>query len=203
MDEATRHRIFEPFFTTKGPGKGTGLGLALVFSIVQNHHGFVGVESKLGIGTTFSVYLPVQERAFESSQPSGMTARDVPGGTETILLIEDEETLRELVRAVLVSKGYTVIAAEDGEEGLKAFLSHQEEIAVVICDLGLPRLGGVEVLQRIRARIPRTKVIIASGFIDQDAKAAMYKAGANEFIQKPYSPDEVLRKIRSIIDAGD
>jgi len=203
MDEATRHRIFEPFFTTKGPGKGTGLGLALVFSIVQNHHGFVGVESKLGIGTTFTVYLPVQEHAFESSQPSGKTARDVPGGTETILLIEDEETLRELVRAVLVSKGYTVITAEDGEEGLKAFLSHQEEIAVVICDVGLPRLGGVEVLQRIRARIPRTKVIIASGFIDQDAKAAMYKAGANEFIQKPYSPDEVLRKIRDIVDAGD
>ena len=107
------------------------------------------------------------------------------------------------MRAVLVSKGYTVITAEDGEEGLKAFLSHQEEIAVVICDVGLPRLGGVEVLQRIRARIPRTKVIIASGFIDQDAKAAMYKAGANEFIQKPYSPDEVLRKIRDIVDAGD
>jgi PAS domain S-box-containing protein len=202
MDEATRRRIFEPFFTTKGPGKGTGLGLALVFGIVENHGGLVGVETKLGVGTTFTVYLPVQERAPENSQPSRLVAQDVAGGSETLLLIEDEETLRELVKAVLVSKGYTVITAEDGKQGFEAFLRHQKEIAVVILDLGLPKLGGLEVYKRVREKDSKVKVILASGFIDPETKSEVYEAGVKHFVQKPYSPDDVLQRIRDVID-GD
>ena len=202
MDETTRHRIFEPFFTTKGPGKGTGLGLALVFGIVENHGGLIAVESKLGVGTTFTVYLPVQERAHESSQPSRLAAQDVPGGSETLLLIEDEETLRELLKAVLVSKGYTVIAAEDGKQGISAFLKHQREIALVILDLGLPKLDGLGVFKRVREKDPEAKVILASGFIDPETKKEVHEAGIEHFVQKPYSPDDVLRKIRHVIDAG-
>jgi len=198
----TRHRIFEPFFTTKGPGKGTGLGLALVFGIVENHGGLVDVESKLGVGTTFTVYLPVQERAQEGSQPARLAAQDVPGGSETLLVIEDEETLRELLKAVLVSKGYTVMTAEDGKEGVEAFMKHQAEIAVVILDLGLPKLGGLEVFKRVREKDPEATVILASGFIDPETKKEVYEAGVKHFVQKPYSPDDVLKKIRHVIDAG-
>jgi two-component system cell cycle sensor histidine kinase/response regulator CckA len=202
MDEMTRHRIFEPFFTTKGPGKGTGLGLALVFGIVENHGGLVDVESKLGVGTTFTVYLPVQERTQEGSQPARLAAQDVPGGSETLLVIEDEETLRELLKAVLVSKGYTVMTAEDGKEGVEAFMKHQAEIAVVILDLGLPKLGGLEVFKRVREKDPEATVILASGFIDPETKKEVYEAGVKHFVQKPYSPDDVLKKIRHVIDAG-
>ncbi len=203
MDDATRHRIFEPFFTTKGPGKRTGLGLALVFGIVESHKGFIDVESKLGEGTTFAVYLPVLERAVESSLQSKRAAHDAPGGSETILLIEDEATLRELVKAFLQFKGYTVITAEDGEQGWKTFLSQKDQIAIVISDLGLPRLTGIEVFERIKAHSARAKVILASGFLDPETKSEMYKVGAKHFIQKPYSPDDVLQKIRDVIDASE
>ena len=200
MDEATRLRIFEPFFTTKDIGKGTGLGLSLVFGIVGNHNGFIDVQSQLGKGTTFTVYLPVPERTPEVSQPTRQAIEEIPGGTETILLIEDEEMLRELVKALLVSKGYTVLTAEDGMQGVEMYRSHQKEIAVVLSDLGLPLLSGQDVFRKIRELDPQAKVILASGFIDPETKAEMYKAGAKHFIQKPYSHDEVLQKIREVID---
>ena len=200
MDEATKQRIFEPFFTTKDVGKGTGLGLALVHGIVENHHGFIDVATEPGKGTTFSIYLPVEERPIESHGTSKKAMEDVPGGTETILLIEDEEMLGELARAFLVSKGYTVLTARDGEEGVEVFSRHQKEISVVVTDMGLPKLGGEEVLKRIRGIDPKAKVILASGFIDPETKSEMYKAGAKRFIQKPYSHDEVLQAIRQVID---
>jgi signal transduction histidine kinase/CheY-like chemotaxis protein len=203
MSATIRQRVFEPFFTTKGPGKGTGLGLALVTSIVESHNGIVGVESKLGTGTTFTVYLPALEHAAEATHQARQAIQDVPGGSETILLIEDEERLRELLRAMLVAKGYSVITAGDGKQGLEEFLAHQGEIAVVVSDLGLPMLGGVEVFERIRAKDPRAKVIVASGIIDEETKSEVRRVGATHFIQKPYLPDEVLRKIREVIDTDE
>ncbi len=200
MDEATRQRIFEPFFTTKDIGKGTGLGLALVFSIVGNHNGFIDVQSKLDEGTTFTIYLPISERTPEVSQPTRQAVEEIPGGTETILVIEDEEMLRNLVKAVLVSKGYTVLTAEDGMQGVEMYQSHQDQIAIVLSDVGLPALSGQDVLKRIREMNPKAKVILASGFIDPETKSEMYKAGLKNFIQKPYLPDEVLQKIREVID---
>ena len=201
MDEATRQRIFEPFFTTKGPGKGTGLGLAVVFGIVEYHNGFIDVRTALGEGTSFTVYLPIPEFIGHETQAAGKVLVDIPGGTETILFIEDEEALRSLAKGILVSKGYTVLTAEDGMEGVEMYRSHQKEIAVVVSDIGLPILGGQDVFRKIRAINPEAKVIFASGFFDPDTKTDMYKAGLKDFIQKPYMQDEVLQKIRAAIDS--
>ncbi|MBU1423409.1 MAG: response regulator [Bacteroidetes bacterium] len=203
MDEATLQKIFEPFFTTKEIGKGTGLGLALVYGIVENHNGFLDVISELGKGTTFHVYLPVQEQTLEGFELSKVAEQDIPGGTETVLFIEDEEMLREIVKSTLISKGYTVITAQDGEEGVEAFSRHQKEISVVVTDMGLPKFGGEEVFRKIRAINPKAKVILISGFIDPHVKSELYKAGVKLFIQKPYMPYEVLINVRDVIDAGE
>jgi PAS domain S-box-containing protein len=202
MDESTRQRIFEPFFTTKGPGKGTGLGLAVVFGIVEHHSGFIDVRSAPGEGTSLSVYLPIPERALEEVQVARTSPEEIPGGTETVLIIEDEETLRELLKAFLVSKGYTVLTAEDGMQGVEMYQSHQKEIAVVLSDMGLPILSGQDVFRKIREINSEAKVIFASGFIDPGTKSEMYSAGLKNFIQKPYMQDEVLTKIRAAIDTN-
>lgn len=199
IDEQTRSRIFEPFFTTKGVGKGTGLGLALVFGLVKSHEGFVDVESELGKGTIFRVFLPIPEQTVESTQSKERMEQEIPGGSETILLIEDEEALKELVKAVLVSKGYKVLTAGDGEEAIHIYSLHQAEIDLVLSDLGLPKFGGMEVFKRLKAIKPKVKVIIASGYIESNAKSEMYKLGVVQFVQKPYMPDELLRRIREVI----
>ncbi len=202
MDESTRQRIFEPFFTTKGPGKGTGLGLAVVFGIVEHHSGFIDVRSAPGEGATFTVYLPVRELPAAELQPASKSLEEIPGGTETILIIEDEEMLKELVKVFLVSKGYTVLTAKDGMQGVEMYQSHQKEIAVVLSDMGLPILSGQDVFRKIREINPEAKVIFASGFFDPQMRSEMYKAGLKEFIQKPYMQDEVLQKIREAIDTN-
>jgi CheY-like chemotaxis protein len=200
MDEATRQRIFEPFFTTKSIGKGTGLGLSVVFGIVQHHNGFIDVRSIPGEGTSFVLYFPITERAPEIGQRVSKSIEEIPGGTETILVIEDEEMLKDLVKVSLVSKGYTVLTAEDGMQGVEMYQSRQKEIAVVLSDVGLPLLSGPDVFRKIREINPEAKVILASGYFDPEMKSEMFKAGLKNFIQKPYMPDEVLQKIREVID---
>jgi two-component system, cell cycle sensor histidine kinase and response regulator CckA len=203
MDEGTKRKIFDPFFTTKGPGKGTGLGLALVHSIVEGHNGFIGAESVPGKGTTFSLYLPVEELSINSDQPFPDIFVDIPRGTETILVIEDEEMLAEMMKEILAAKGYTVLTACNGEEGVEMFVRHQEQIAVVVSDLGLPKFGGDEVFRRIKAIDPKARVILSSGLIDPEARGEMLKIGVKLIIQKPYSPSEVLRAIRTALDGTD
>jgi CheY-like chemotaxis protein len=201
MDESTRQRIFEPFFTTKGVGKGTGLGLAVVFGIVEHHNGFIDVQSARGEGTSFAVYLPIPVHTGEEMHASGKKLEDLPGGTETILIIEDEAALMKLAKNILVSKGYTVLTAEDGMQGVELYRSHKKEIAVVLSDIGLPVFGGHDVFRKIRAINPEAKIIFASGFFDPETKSEMYKAGLKNFIQKPYMQNEVLQKIREAIDS--
>jgi two-component system cell cycle sensor histidine kinase/response regulator CckA len=201
MNDETKQRIFEPFFTTKGPGKGSGLGLALVYSIVESHQGMIWVESAPGKGTTFSLYFPVEEHAVEIGRPGEDLLEEIPGGSETVLLIEDEEMLAEMVNEILTAKGYTVLSASDGEAGVALFLTRRREISVVLSDLGLPKLGGDEVFTRIRAIDPEARVILASGFIDPAVKAAMMRKGLKGFVQKPYQPSEVLQALRTILDS--
>jgi two-component system, cell cycle sensor histidine kinase and response regulator CckA len=200
MDQATMQKIFEPFYTTKGIGKGTGLGLALVYGVIGNHNGIIDVESTLNEGTVFHIYLPIPERISEKKTEAALSIEDIPGGSETVLLIEDEELLRDLVQTTLTSKGYTVITADEGAQGFEKFLASQTEIAIVITDLGLPVMGGEEVLTRILQIKPEAKIVLASGFIDPETKLRLIEGGAKHFIQKPYSPEEVLQKIRKLLD---
>jgi len=200
MDKATIERIFEPFYTTKELGRGTGLGLTTVHSIVRNHNGFINVESQPGRGTTFIIYLPIPA-SLSATKPT--ISAEMPAferGNETILLIEDEESIVELMTAVLDSQGYKVIVATDGLMGVEEYGKASSKIALVISDMGLPKLNGDEVFRRIRKINPQAKIILASGFLDPAQKSELDKAGLAQFIQKPYLPTEALKIIREVLD---
>ncbi|MDE3057854.1 MAG: PAS domain S-box protein [Bacteroidota bacterium] len=199
MDEKTRRRIFEPFFTTKEPGKGTGLGMAVVYGVVESHHGFINVESEVGRGTTFTIAFPV-ETGLVVERSEHAYEEEPPGGTETLLIIEDEEMLRGILQEALVQKGYRVHTAADGEEAVKMYSQHQREIALVISDVGLPKMTGDKIFYLIKEITPAVKFILASGFIEPDLKSELIGAGVQEFVQKPYRQSEILAKIRAVID---
>ncbi len=203
MDESTLQRAFDPFFTTKGPGKGTGLGLALAYSIIENHQGTIGLSSEPGKGTSVLIHLPIEERVPEAHAPAPGKSAAVLGGTETVLVIEDEEMLLDLATTILVERGYRVLTARDGEEGVTAFAQNKDTIAVVIADLGLPKLGGDEVFARIREIDPRAKIILASGLLTSETVSDLRQLGVKHVFNKPYSPEEMLRLIRTVIDAEE
>jgi CheY-like chemotaxis protein len=201
MDEATRSRVFDPFFTTKETGKGTGLGLSVVYGIVQSHKGFVEVESSQGSGSTFRLYFPARVVVAEQQQEDKQ-ADHIAGGTETILVVEDEDPLRVLMRARLESKGYTVIEAKDGREAVERFASHRGEIALVFTDMGLPGMPGAEVFRRLKEISPGVPVLFAGGFVMPETKVELMKEGVETFFQKPYNPSQVLQAIRMTLDGN-
>jgi PAS domain S-box-containing protein len=201
MDEQTRLRIFEPFFTTKAHGKGTGLGLAVVYGIINSHHGYIDVESEFGKGTTFSLFFPLPEAPAESAVEGTAREEDAgAGGNETILLVEDEEMLRELLTGLLKAKGYTVLAAADGEEAVRIYEKQCKDIDLVVTDMGLPRLSGADAFAEMRKINPSARVILASGYVEPQIKSTLIADGARAFIQKPYVPAEVLQVVRTTID---
>lgn len=202
MDESIRSRIFEPFFTTKEPGKGTGLGLAVVYGIVKNHHGFIDVESERGRGTKFLLYLPFPPSGIETLPVEAKGMGEVAGGNETILVVEDEVDLREFVKMLLEGKGYRVLTANDGEDAVTVYARHRDEIALVLSDIGLPKLGGWEAYQEMKGLNPKVKAILASGYLEPSLRSEMVQAGVKEVIQKPYVPNEILGKIREVIDSA-
>ncbi len=200
MDETIRKRIFEPFFTTKELGKGTGLGLSVVYGVMQSHEGFADVESQVGKGTKFHLFLPAALRSADAEQKGSRTEQPVPGGNETVLLVEDEEALLALVRRALEAKGYRVLAAHDGLEALDFYRRHSDQISVVVTDMGLPKLGGWEAAQRMKEINKGAKIILASGFLEPGRKERLSREGITHFIQKPYNPNQVLAAIREVID---
>jgi PAS domain S-box-containing protein len=201
MDEATCRQIFDPFFTTKEKGKGTGLGLSVVYGVIQSHHGFIDVESEVGRGTTFWLYFPIPLASEQSADVSLLTEPFATGGTETILLVEDEKVLIEIVRLLLESNGYKVYIANDGNEAINVYKLHKQEIDLVLTDMGLPGMSGMDVLKKLREINPNVNIVTASGFFEQDVKSKLTAYGAKGFIQKPYTPDVVLKKIREVLDA--
>jgi PAS domain S-box-containing protein len=200
MTEDIRKRIFEPFFTTKEIGKGTGLGLSVVFGVVQTHKGFIDVESELGKGTTFRLYLPASQVAAPISVKDEETLEEIPGGTETLLVVEDEEMLMMSLQMVLVEKGYKVLSAGDGLTALKIYQEKKNDIALVLTDLGLPTITGLEVCQRIKTINPNEHIILATGFLDPEMKSEFLKVGIQYFLYKPYDLKKVLKVVRAVLD---
>ncbi len=201
MSEDTKHRIFDPFFTTKMPGKGTGLGLALVYSIMESHRGWIDVESEEGRGTIFSLYFPVDSLSDEkASRNPEEQSEEIRGGRETIFVIEDEEMLQDIMRNFLAPKGYNVIGARDGEEALQIYSERAREIDLVVLDLGLPKIDGEQVVDRIWSIRPGAKVVVASGFVDSETHEKLLGAGVISFIPKPYSLRQVLGTVREALD---
>jgi PAS domain S-box-containing protein len=199
MTKQVKSHIFEPFFSTKERGKGTGLGLSVVYGVVNNHRGFVQVESEVGAGTSFIIYLPVKHSSVEQGQgdrAKGAAGQNIP---QTILLVEDEEMLRDLGVSILESEGFRVLAAKDGVEAVTLFEANSEEIGLVVCDLGLPRLGGREAFLKMKERKPSVRAIVASGYLEPTIRSEMLKAGVIDTIQKPYDFNDLLAKIRSVI----
>ncbi|MEW6735698.1 MAG: PAS domain S-box protein [Acidobacteriota bacterium] len=198
MTEETKQRIFEPFFTTKKDKKGTGLGLAMVYGIVKNHGGYIDVESTLGVGTTFSIYLPISEKQIEETvtRMSGQFER----GSETILVAEDEEIIRELIVEMLDSGGYKVIPAGNGREALDIYRQRAHEIDLVILDMMMPEVGGHEAFQQLKKINPNVKVLLSSGYSQDGLAQQLLNEGVLGFIQKPYAVKDLLDKVRFIID---
>ncbi|MBI5214292.1 MAG: PAS domain S-box protein [Ignavibacteriae bacterium] len=200
IDEKTKHRIFDPFFTTKERGQGTGLGLSVVFGIIENHKGFINVETELNKGTTFNIFLPLPEHLPGDDVLASQVETVAKGGNETLLLVEDEVPLLELMSNILEGYGYKIIPAFDGEEAVQIFAERNEEIKLVLTDMGLPKLGGFEAFQQIKGIRSDVKIILASGYLDTKVRAQMIEAGADDFVQKPYDVLEIVTRIREILD---
>jgi len=199
MDEATRRRLFEPFFTTKPTGKGTGLGLAVVHGIMKSHQGHIQVDSAPGKGTAFHLYFPMPEHEAGIQQMESSVESQPDGGKETVLFVEDEIELRDMVTTLLESKGYHVLSATDGEQAIRLYETRGSEIALVISDMGLPRIGGEEVFRKMKTIRPGVKVILVSGYLEPERKTDLLKQGARGFVQKPYVPSELFKIIREAL----
>jgi PAS domain S-box-containing protein len=198
-DEVLAH-LFEPFFTTKEFGKGTGLGLATVYGIVQQSGGYIEVESGPGKGTRFRIGLPAMPHATAVRPPVPAAPAAAPRGSETVLLVEDNESVRELARAALARAGYHVLEASNGEEGLRRVADHAGAIELVITDVVMPVMGGRELAARLAAMWPDLKIIFTSGYIDDAIVQHEPLGRRSAFIQKPFTPDELGRIVRDILD---
>lgn len=190
--------VFEPFFTTKRVGHGTGLGLATVYGIVKQSGGHVEVESKVGIGTMFRVYFPIVEE--EPDVPLLNATQDRLGGTETILLVEDEDGVRQMTKLVLKRKGYTVLEASDGRKGVEVSRNYDGQIHLLMTDLIMPQLSGRELADQILASRPQTRVLFMSGYTEEPLGHQSTESTYVDFLQKPFSLEDLGRKVREVLD---
>ena len=200
IDKKTMERIFEPFFTTKGPGIGTGLGLSMVYGIVKQHGGHITCYSEPGSGATFKIYFPAIASEVQSEKAMDLLAPQ--GGTETILLVDDDESVLDVGNQILLEYGYRVITASNGREALEIYSAEHESISLVILDLFMPEMGGKECLRALLKMDPNVRILVASGFTQDAEIGEALDSGARGFIGKPFDMPQLLDNIRKIIDKG-
>jgi CheY-like chemotaxis protein len=197
MDEATQRRIFDPFFTTKEMGRGTGLGLASVYGIIKNHGGIIEVNSQKGEGTTFTIYMPASDKEIvEEKEVSGETLK----GTETVLLVDDEDRIVDIGKKILKLMGYKVLVAKNGKEAIELYKKNHDKIDIVILDMIMPEMGGGEAYDRLKEINPHVRVLLSSGYSINGEATEILERGCNGFAQKPFSMKELSRRIREILD---
>jgi len=201
MDEATKAHLFEPFFTTKGQGKGTGLGLATVYGIVKQSGGYIWVYSEPGAGTVFRIYLPRLEEPAAAVETRPAPAADpTPRRRGTILLVEDEEGVRALARRILAAQGYTVVEADGPRRALELLEEHDGPIELLLTDVVMPEMDGAELAARVTALRPETRVLFMSGYTDDAIAGRGLIAEGGRFLQKPFTPDGLVSKVRGILE---
>ena len=201
MNAATMARIFEPFFTTKEVGKGTGLGLATVYGIVKQHEGWIEVASEVGKGSTFSVFFPASTQPVAASAVEAQAAVEVPGGKETILIVEDEPVLRDMAHVILQECGYRILVASSGREALRVWEQHQSAIDLVLTDMVMPEgISGMDLANRLLSAKPSLKLIFASGYSMDDIDTGFVRKGHAAFLQKPYTHITLAKAVRDCLD---
>ncbi|GAB4263145.1 MAG: hypothetical protein Kow0092_13830 [Deferrisomatales bacterium] len=202
MDAETLRHAFEPFFTTKGMGEGTGLGLSTVYGIVDAHGGRITCESRPGRGSTFRIYLPAAGSELQAQERPKTSETPAPPGTERILVVDDEDPVRQWVQRVLAIRGYSVVVAANGEEALDRLEREAGRVDLVVLDLGMPGMGGWRCLEELRSRYRHLPVIIVSGYAGPDTEEQARGAGAQAFLRKPFRADGLARKIHEVLTAG-
>jgi len=197
MDKETQKRIFDPFFTTKEMGRGTGLGLASAYGIIINHGGLINVYSEKGEGTTFTIYLPASEKRVTTEKE---LAQEVLVGTETILIVDDEDMIITVGETILKTLGYKVMTARSGKEALEIYEENRDKIDMVILDMIMPEVGGGKTYDLLKEICPNIKVLLASGYSINGQATEILERGCGGFIQKPFRIDELSQKIREVLD---
>ena len=201
MDKETLEHIFDPFFTTKDVGRGTGLGLSVVYGIVRQHGGHISCETKPGKGTTFKVYFPAAKPLDGLS--NGEVARlTVTGGTETILLVDDEDFILELGQQILQQSGYKALTARTGKEALQIYREQPDAISLVLLDLIMPEMSGKQCISELLKLNPQAKVLISSGYALDGASVEAFDFGARGFVSKPFDVAQLLRQVRKSLDSA-
>jgi len=202
MDAETQAHIFEPFFTTKEQGKGTGLGLSMIHGIVKQSGGHIAVESAISKGTTFRIYLPRVSEPVRQDDGGAKSPVEPRGGTETILIVEDEPALRELMSQCMRKLGYTVLTAQDGTEALEICEHHPGPIHLVLTDIVMPRMNGLQLKERVAARRSGVKFLFVSGYVDAALERSELFTQHTAFLEKPFPPDELAHKVRQLLEGG-
>jgi CheY-like chemotaxis protein len=201
MDNTTLSHLFEPFFTTKEIGKGTGLGLATVYGIVKQHQGWIIVESKLGIGSTFTIFLPCVTKTADTTTIQGRAPMPATGGNETLLVVEDEASLRELVVRILELCGYHIYEAKNGVEAIQVWEKHKDEIDLLLTDMVMPEgISGRQLAERLQREDPALKVIYTSGYSPGMAGKDIALLEGFNFLAKPYPPSRLAQVVRECLD---
>jgi CheY-like chemotaxis protein len=201
MDPETQLHIFEPFFTTKEKGRGTGLGLATTYGIVKQSNGYIAVESSPGMGTTFRIFLPRVEELADTGRPSaGDADGEIPLGSETVLVVEDEEPLRLLAREFLEKSGYRVLDAGNGPAALEISRNYPGPIHLLLSDVIMPGMSGPDLAAKLKISRPETLVLFASGYTDDELAGHGFNDAATAFLPKPFTREAVSRKVRDLLD---